>query len=424
MWYDYTCCMKRSGYLNYFLGFLLVTLIAYGAYSLGREGYELEFKGRTPTFTILNREPQDQTVDFSIFWKAYELLTQKYINTPLDPQKLMYGAAKGLYEAVGDPYTMFLPPDQNKDVNSALEGKYEGIGAELGLKDGQLVVVAPLDDSPAIAAGIKTGDAVTKIDGQDTMGIALSDAVSKIRGPAGTKVVLTVRHKQPAEARESTASGSYAPPQDITVTRAPIKVESLRWEDKGAGVAYIRVSRFGDTTDQEWDRVVTNIKSQMPNVKSVIIDLRSNPGGYFQAAIHLASEFIEGGVISYQEFTHGVRQEYRVDHAGRFLDLPGVILINQGSASASEIVAGALRDRRGFKVVGEKSFGKGTVQDAENLEDGSGVHITIARWLAPNGNNIHGSGITPDYKVEISQQDSDNGKDPQLVRALDLASKL
>lgn len=416
--------MKRSGYLNYVLGFLLVTLIAYGGYSLGREGYELEFKGKTPTFTILNKQPKNQTVDFSIFWKAYELLNQKYINTPLDGQKLMYGAARGLYEAVGDPYTMFLPPDQNKDVNSALEGKYEGIGAELGLKEGQLIVVAPLDDSPAKAAGIKTGDAVVKIDGQDTTGIALSDAVSKIRGQSGTKVILTVRHKAADTARQSTPSGQYSAPVDIAVTRAPIKVESLKWENKGNGVAYIRVSRFGDTTDGEWDRAVANIKSQMSNFKSVIIDLRSNPGGYFQAAIYLASEFIPDGVVSYQEFTHGVRQEYKTDHAGRFTKVPGVVLVNQGSASASEIVAGALRDRRGFKIIGEKSFGKGTVQDAENLEDGSGLHITIARWLTPNGYNIHGSGIEPDYKVEISDADVNNGKDPQLEKALDFASKL
>ena len=162
----------------------------------------------------------------------------------------------------------------------------------------------------------------------------------------------------------------------------------------------------------------------MPSLKSMIIDLRSNPGGYFQSSIHIASEFISDGIISYQEFAHGLRQEYKVEHVGVFTKLPGVVLINKGSASASEILTGALKDRRSFKVVGEKSFGKGTVQDAESLNDGSGVHITIARWLTPNGYNIHGSGLNPDIKVDISDEDVNNGKDPQLDKALEVAKSL
>ena len=414
--------MKRAGYFNYLLGFLLVTLIAYGSYSLGRQGYELEWQGKVLSVVNLNKEHKNTTADFSIFWKAYDLLNQKYISAPFDGKKLVYGAAQGLYSAVGDPYTMFLPPDDNKDINSALSGKYDGIGAELGIKNDQLIVVAPLDDSPALAAGIKTGDAIVKIDGKDTLGTTLSDAVSKVRGQSGTKVVLTVRHQLvPESSKESSVSAKYAAAVDIPVVRAPIKVESIKWEDKGGGVAYVRVSRFGDTTDDEWDRATASIKSKIPNLKAVIVDLRSNPGGYFQAAIHIASEFIPDGVISYQEFTHGLRQEYKVDHVGSFTRIPGVVLVNQGSASSSEIVAGALRDRRGFKIVGEKSFGKGTVQDAENFEDGSGVHITIARWLTPNGYNIHGSGIEPDAKVEISDQDAINGKDPQLIKAIEVS---
>jgi len=421
--------MRRTSYLNYLLGFLLISLIAYGSYSLGRQGYELEWQGKSLSLINSNREHKNVDADFSVFWKAYDLLNQKYISAPLDGKNLVYGAARGLYAALGDPYNMFLTPDDNKDINSELAGKYEGIGAELGIKSGQLVVVSPLDGSPAKAAGIKTGDAVVKIDGRDTVGISLSEAVSKIRGTAGTKVILTVRHLLSDNVvSQSSESANFSPSQDISVTRAPIKIESVKWEDKGNGIAYVRVSRFGDTTDDEWDKAVADIKSRMAaggsGLRAVIIDLRSNPGGYFQAAIHLASEFISGGVVSYQEFTHGLRQEYKVDHSGLFTKIPGVVIVNQGSASSSEIVTGALKDRRGFKVVGEKSFGKGTVQDAETLEDGSGVHITIARWLTPNGYNIHGSGIEPDVKVENSDTEVNNGKDPQVLKAIEIARNL
>lgn len=402
---------------NYLLGFLLLLVIAYGSYSLGRQGYSLEIKNNLPRFLILNQKPADQTVDFSEFWNVYALLNQKYIDRPLDAQKLMYGAAQGLYQSVGDPYTVFLPPQENSEVNSSLNGQYQGIGAELGMKDGQLTVVAPLDDSPAKAAGILPGDLILKIDGKDTLGMTLSEAVSKIRGPAGSRVTLTIRHA----ASSTSATSSAAPKQngvDITIVRAELKVPSLKWENKGGGIAYIRISSFGDTTDAEWDKAVAEIKSTIPNLKGVVLDLRSNPGGYFQAAIHVASEFIASGTVSSQGFANGVKQDYAVDHVGLFLNVPGVVLINGGSASASEIVTGALRDRRGFKVVGEKSFGKGTVQDAENLPDGSGVHITIARWLTPNGYNINGSGIKPDYAVDLTADEINKNLDPQLDKAL------
>ncbi len=237
--------MKRVGYVNYILGFLLILLIAYGSYCLGRQGYALELSGKSFSVSNVSRQAKDQPADFSIFWKAYDLLNQKYITTPLDTKKLMYGAAKGLYEALGDPYTMFLAPEDNRDINSELAGKYEGIGAELGMNNGQLVVVSPLDGSPAKAAGIKTGDAVIKIDGKDTTGISLSDAVGKIRGTTGTTVILTIRHLiADGSSNQSSESAKFSPSQDISVTRAAIKVESIKWENKGDGVAYILIARF------------------------------------------------------------------------------------------------------------------------------------------------------------------------------------
>lgn len=415
--------MESRPFKKYLLPFLLLALVVYGAYSFGRQGYDLEFNGAVPTVKILNDKPIDSSVDFSLFWKAYELLNQKYITSPLEPKKLLYGALHGLYAATGDPYTLFLSPDENKDVNSSLNGKYEGIGAELGMREGQLIVVAPLDGSPAKSAGIKVGDAITKIDGKDTSGISLAEAVNKIRGPADSKVVLTIRHVLMSAPNEASSSAKFSPAQDISLVRAAIKVESIKWEIKENNVAYVRVSRFGETTDEEWDKMVSAVEGQKSKVRALVLDLRSNPGGFFESAIHLASEFIPDGVISYQSYTHDVRQEYKVDHPGRFLKLPAIVLINEGSASASEIVAGALRDRRGFKIIGVKSFGKGTVQDAENFDDGSGVHITVAKWLTPNGYNIHGSGINPDVKVEITDEEINNGKDLQLDKALEIANK-
>lgn len=418
--------MKRSNFGGSWLTFLVIIFVGFASYSLGRQGYQLQIKNKIPQITLQNQVPADQTVDFGLFWKAYDLLNQKYLDGIKDAKKLMYGAAVGLYNSLGDPYTAFLPPVENKQVNDSLAGSYEGIGAELALKDNQLVVVSPLEGSPAEETGLKAGDQILKIDGKETLGISLSDAVNQIRGPRGTAVVLTVRHELSSGRTEAATPSAkkYSLPAEIKIIRGPIKVVSLKWEEKAPGVAYVRLSRFGDTTNAEWDKAVAEILSKLSPPKAIILDVRGNPGGYFPTAIHVASEFIGSGVVSYQEYRNGVKQAYEVDHSGQFTALPALILIDKGSASASEIVAGALRDRRRFKIIGEKSFGKGTVQDAESFPDGSGVHITIARWLTPSGYNIHGAGIVPDLRVEMTDQDINNGKDPALAKALEEAQKL
>lgn len=428
--------MEKSKIFHKLIVFVVIGFIAFSSYSLGRQGYVFEFRNKTPQVFVQNRIPQDQTVDFNLFWRAFDLLNQKYLEGIKDAKKALYGAAVGLYNSVGDPYTAFLPPPENKQVNDSLAGRYEGIGAELSIKDSQLTVVTPLEGSPAEEAGLKAGDQILKIDGKETRSITLSEAVTKIRGDQGTKVTLNVRHENSmskAEASPSAVSGQdssaqkYSDPLDVQIIRGPIKTVSLKWEEKAPGIVYVRLSRFGDSTNTEWDKAVSEIfqKIKRPSgPAAVILDFRGNPGGYFQAAVHIGSEFIEGGVISYQEYRHGLRQEFKVDHLGRFLKIPGVVLVDKGSASASEIVAGALRDRRGFRVVGEKSFGKGTVQDTESFPDGSGVHITIARWLTPSGYSINGAGIDPDFKVEFSDRDANNNKDPQLDKALEVAKNL
>ena len=390
------------------IGVLIAAVSGYLGYDLGRRGYELKLKKFPPQIEIVNKTAPSQNLDFALFWQVLDMLNQKSIYRPLDGKKVLYGAIKGLTDSLGDPYTTFLSPSQNENVNSSLEGKYEGIGAELGMKNNQLVVVAPLDDSPAKAANIRAGDAIVKIDEVDTSGISLTEAVSKIRGKSGTTVVLNLFRE------------GVDKPFDINITRAKITVASIKWEDKGNGIAYIRISRFGETTNEEWDKAVLETLILPGGLKGLIVDVRSNPGGYLQSSIHIASEFIKSGTVVQEEFADGTRQPFMVDHRGRFTDIPVTVLINEGSASASEILAGALRDVRRAKLVGEKSFGKGSVQDAQNFPDGSGVHITIAKWLTPNGTSIHGQGLEADVKIELEEDDITAGSDPQLSKALEL----
>lgn len=397
---------KAQRYLIIFL--LIAAVSGYFGYDLGSRGYTLKIKKFPPQIEVLNRSVPSQNIDFALFWQVLDMLNQKSIYRPLDAKKVLYGAIKGLTDSLGDPYTTFLSPSQNESVSSSLEGKYEGIGAELGMKNTQLVVVAPLDESPAKTANIRAGDTIIKIDGLDTSGISLTEAVSKIRGKSGTTVVLNIFRE------------GVDKPFDVTITRAKITVQSVKWEDKGNGIAYIRISRFGETTSEEWDKAVSETFTLQNGLKGLIIDVRSNPGGYLQSAIHIASEFVKSGTVVQEEFADGTRQPFMVDHRGRFTQVPVAVLINKGSASASEILAGALRDARGAKLIGEKSFGKGSVQDAQSFPDGSGVHITIAKWLTPNGTSIHGQGLDADVKMELQEEDVSSGKDPQLSKALEL----
>ena len=416
--------MIVKSFRKFILTVFLVGFSLYTGYWAGRRGYIFQFVDRLPTISVENRTPTNQVLDFSLFWKVYDLLNQKFLNGPIEAKKLLYGAAVGLYNASGDPYTAFLPPVENKQVNASLKGEYEGIGAELGIRGNRLTVVSPLDGSPAQAVGIKAGDIILKVDGKETDGLSISDAVTKIRGPAGTKVTLTIETEIVEALNSASPSTSLKKKvEDVSIIRGSLKAGSLKWEDKGDGLAYVRISRFGDTTNLEWDKAVSEIRAKISPLRAVILDLRSNPGGYFPSAVHIASEFIESGVVSYQEFANKIRDEYNVDHLGAFTKTEGLVLINKGSASAAEIVAGALRDRRHFKLLGEKSFGKGTVQETENFPDGSGVHITIARWLTPSGYNIHDAGLEPDIKVEFSESESNNGKDSQLDKALETVKK-
>ncbi|MEK7458673.1 MAG: S41 family peptidase [Patescibacteria group bacterium] len=394
--------MKLYTLRSFVVGILLVVLGGVIGFQLGT-GKNVPGVTRVlqaiPQFSrVINvKVPQDKSnVDFSQFWVVWQRLEGSYLDPQkLNAKKMVYGAIQGMVASLGDPYTLYLPPEDQKRNTESLQGSFDGVGIELGYKNQALSVVAPIKDHPAAKAGIRAGDFILhikdeqkKID-KDTSGITLPEAVDLIRGVKGTKVTLTILHEG-------------GKPEAIDLIRDTIVVPSveLKFVDKGnKKVAEITLSQFGDRTDTEWNTAVDQIVAQKKNLAGVVLDLRNNPGGYLQEAINIGSEFISSGVIVTQQGKNE-SQSYTVNRQGRLIDIPVVVLVNKGSASASEIVAGALRDRRGVKVVGENSFGKGTVQDAQNdLPGGAGLHITIARWLLPSGNWIHEKGLAPDVQV-------------------------
>ena len=400
--------------------FILLTLLvlSFGVgYSLGVKGVNITTNGISSLEITSKISSKYSSVDFSLFWDVWDRLNRYYIDKKaVDAEKMVFGAISGMVSSLGDPYTVFLPPDQNKDAKDDLGGRFEGIGAQLGVKEKKIVVVAPLKGAPAESAGLKAGDWIIKVDNQETASWTLPYAVSKIRGEKGSKVVLTVLHK----AAEKT--------EDITVTRDSIKVASVEWEIKNVKnedkIIYLKLSRFGDDTTNEWNKVVDEIVETIgqPNSpEGLVFDLRNNPGGYLSGSVFIASEFLSDGTIVIQENTGGRETVYKVNRTGKLLTIPIVVLINKGSASASEIVAGALRDRNRATLVGETSFGKGSIQEAQELANGSGIHITTAKWLLPSRKWINGTGLEPDIKQENDDKKPDT--DLQLEKAIEILLK-
>lgn len=412
------------------LQIILVVCVAFlTGYYIGVSKISFDWKGYTPKVTVISKEPPSSasTVDFSMFWSVWQKLINSYYDKQaVDPQKLLNGAISGMVQSVGDPYTVYLPSVQNNNFKQGMAGQFEGIGAELGMKGKQIIVVAPLDGTPAQKAGIRAGDEVLKVDNQSTSGWILNQAVEKIRGQKGTKVVLAILHKGDSK------------PVNISITRGTITVKSVvGWIKKikdidsikaGSSVKsakgderimYLRLSQFGDNTNQEWLSIVNSLYLEVKkedNVKGVVLDLRNNPGGYLSDAAFIASEFLQNGTVVIQEKSPGDRLTFSVSRKGFLIDMPLAVLINKGSASASEIVAGSLRDNRKIPLIGETSFGKGTIQQAEDLGDGAGLHITIAKWLTPNGTWVHGKGLTPDVAVALDSKDPSH--DAQLEKAV------
>jgi len=407
---------------------LVVVIIASfafsGGYFFGIKGY-LASVNEFPKVNISREQPKTkETLDFSLFWRVWDTLETKYFDrTKLIPAKMIYGAIEGMVAAVGDPYTVFLPPKENKVVQEDLQGNFEGVGIQIGFIGSQLAVIAPLPDSPAEKEGVQAGDYIIGIKDdlksveRGTVGITIPEAVQIIRGTAGTKVTLTLLREGQDE------------PIAAEITRASIDVPSITVNYVGGGegeeadksIVHVRLLKFSGETIGEWEETVIELLKNS-ELEGIIFDLRNNPGGYLQGAVELASDFLEtGSVVVIEEDGNGNREEYRVEKIGRLKNHNVVVLINKGSASASEIFSGALRDLRGVKLIGTTSFGKGTIQEPQQINDGTGLHITIAKWLTPNEFWVNEGGLVPDIEVE---NDPDTIEDEQLQSAIEEIQKL
>lgn len=332
-------------------------------------------------------------LDFGIVWDVWGRLESSYYDPKkIDPQTMIYGAAAGIAQALGDPYTTFLPPETKQRLTEDLQGEFDGVGIQLGYRNQQLAVVAPLKDHPAEKAGIKAGDYILRITDKnrnidrETSGISLDEAVTLIRGPRGSTVTLSML----TEGEE---------PREIELVRQTIEVPSVElemFEQDKESIAIVTISRFGEKTNTEWETAVSTILREDP--AGIILDLRNNPGGYLESSVDLASDLIDGGLIVSQK-GRSTTQDYKATRKARLSNYEIEVLVNKGSASASEILAGALRDRRGAKLIGEQTFGKGTVQDAQQLPGGAGLNVTIGRWLLPSGQSIQDEGLPVDIEI-------------------------
>jgi len=410
----------------------LILLAGGAGYWLGQHRVELNKadQNQTPQIAIINRAtpPDKQDLDFTLFWEVWDRLESDFLfEEQIDHKKMVYGAISGMTAALDDPYTAFFPPQDNKTAKENLHGAFEGVGIQLGYRKlngtNQLAVISPLTGMPAEKAGVKAGDYILKVvdEGKgiskDTGGMSLPEAVEIIRGEKGTEVKLDLFTE--GDEKQRTVAINR---ETIVVPSAEVKFGEIvddKWEEKENGqIGWLKLSRFGGLTDEQWDQAVEKIKNRS-DLKGVVLDLRNNPGGFLDGAVNLAGEFLpQGKVVVKQEHSQYPTQEYPVKRIGRLTATPIVVLINKGSASASEILAAALRDNGRAKLVGTVSFGKGTIQEAEDLREGAGLHVTVARWLTPKGEWVHEKGLEPDLVVE---RDPDKPEeDKQLVEAIKL----
>lgn len=349
--------------------------------------------------------------DLTTFWTVWQLLEDTYVDeTAIDETQMVYGAIKGMVAALDDPYTVYMTPDETREFDQNLNGQLEGIGVELTVRDQALIVVSVLKDSPAQEAGLQPGDVIYKIEDQLAAEMTLFDAIMNIRGEKGTQVVLTI-------IREGTEE-----PFNVPITRDTVNVDSVFMEDLGDGIFLISIYQFNDNTPPELEDAIEKLGE---DAKGLVLDLRNNGGGYLEISVDVLSEFLEGTVeaVTIKRKDDSDNETLYVSGEPSLPDIPLVVLINNGSASAAEIVAGAIQDYERGVIMGEKSFGKGSVQEVDKLTDGSSVRLTIAQWYTPNGNNIDYVGIDPDIKVDFPVEDIDlNAEDipdPQLDKAVE-----
>ena len=355
--------------------------------------------------------PAELQTLFAPFWEAWNIVHEQYVDQPVDDVALMQGAIRGMMDALGDKQTFYMEPIEYETQSSSLQGEYEGIGAYVDLDGDYLTIVSPISGSPADLAGIHPGDKVIAIDGEDMTGVAPEEARLKVLGPEGSQVTLTVEREGEPE------------PLEFVITRARINIKSAEGEMLENEIAYIDINTFGDKTSAELQSTLDTLLKENP--KGIIIDLRNNPGGYLHTSVEVTSEFLEEGAILFEEYGDGKRDVYNASGDGKATDLPIVVLVNEGSASASEIVAGALQDYGRAKLVGVQSYGKGSVQNWVPLSNEQGAaRVTIAKWLTPKERAIDGVGLTPDFIVEMTPEQFEAELDPQLDKAIEVLLQL
>lgn len=361
---------------------------------------------------LINKDSgKPQSVDFSAFWEAWNAIDSKFVsNDGLDTQKRVWGAIEGMVKSLGDPYSVFFPPQEAKMFNEDIQGNFGGVGMEIGVRNGVLTVIAPLKDTPAYRAGIKTGDKIVKIDGKSSSDMMADEAVRRIRGKKGTEVKLTLLRE----------GGDK--PLEIKITRDIIKVPSLKTESKKDGIFVISLYLFSANSANDFRDALREFVSSKKT--KLILDLRGNPGGYLSASVDIASWFLPlGKVVAREKFSDGKEVLYRSKGYDIFKKLPMVILVDKGSASASEILAGALSEHGVATLVGEKTYGKGSVQELIPITDKTSLKLTIARWLTPNGISISKQGLEPDIKVPYTNKDFKEDRDPQMEKAVEILLK-
>ncbi|MEK7872486.1 MAG: S41 family peptidase [Chloroflexota bacterium] len=361
--------------------------------------------------------PRAASKDFALVTEVWNVLQQDYVErNRLDSEKLTQGAVRGMIEALNDPYTAYIDPNSFRVDQESLRGSFEGIGAVVAVREGQIIIVSPFTSSPAEKAGVRPGDAILAINGQSTKGLSLQEAVLKIRGARGTSVKITIRH---AGEKESI---------DLQIVRADVRIETVSLNVPDDKLAVLRITQFNQRTDQEVRAALEEARRK--DVKGIILDLRNNPGGLLDVTVNVASQFLKEGLVLYEVDNQGRRTDWPVQPGGLALGLPIVVLANQYSASGSEVLAGALQSAKRATLVGVKTFGKGSVNVIRSLSDGGGLYVTHARWYTPSGNLIEGKGLEPDIEAPLPPGANDAtaprvdaGPDVQLQKAHDVLAQ-
>ncbi len=408
---------------NQSTNFLLYLCAAIFIFWIGTQFGKSQLSYNGSLVQAFKSDSSNKDFDINQLLETVKKIDEKYVDKKkIDKKKMLYAAIKGMVGTLNDPYTYFLTPDENKQLKNELAGKLEGIGAMLEMKDTNITIISLLKNSPAEDAGLKPGDIISKVNNTSMKGQILTKVVAQIRGPKGTKVNLVV-----------VRDGKEIP---YTITRDQIQTNSLDLSYETAAncqsncqkIALLQLHQFGDTSNDEWDTAVEEVKQKYENkeISGVVLDLRNNPGGYLQSAVYLTSDFIDKDkVIVTQESTNSSIPYYSLP-SGRLKDIPLTVIVNQYSASAAEIMSGALKDYKRAVLVGVKTFGKGSVQEAVDLRESAGLHVTVAKWILPKGVWINGKGIEPNVKVESAFKENDSyskEKDAQLQKAIDLVIK-